>query len=779
MFKFYLLSSVRHLMKFKFYSLINIIGLAISFSIAIIIGLFVFTEFSTDSHVPDANRVSRIVYNLGGLSVPDATAYEHSTPGVEAVTLIRGFSSGLYNTVISKDKKYQLDAIEVDSNFFKVFSYPLIYGDIDKVLSSESILLSKSKALEIFGNIDPVGKMLLVRHEMYEMTFGLFVRGVFNDLPANSSMQYNAVVYDEWLRADNDPMMTAYCHYLKLDEGVDRGLVEARVLKQLAEYRGDDINEVEIKGFAEYNDMYFNEISGYPHRKGNKQQTVVYLVISLLIVLIAGFNYFNLSLAISGKRSKEIGIRKILGCEGHVLFKQFMTEMIIVGVLAIGFALVIAEVALPAISARLHFNVDLDLYQYHGLYLIFTILVGFVIVLMAALFPIFLMLRVKSTEALNGKLFHDFSAVNIRRMMIVFQLSISSFLIICSIMILAQLSYLRSQPLGYSSKGVVFSYMNVMQAQFPEAFASEVRMSPHIKEVSYSNAIPGMVEMMISGEYNQQRYDIYSLPCDERYLDVMGIELLKGRNLQKSDRMDTVPHVILNEKACEIFGEDILGKTIKDTFHGDVKVVGICKNFFIQNPALGYSPVMMICERKSEQRNAMLVKFEENHEKAGIEYLEDKYESFSPGMLPEFIQADQLFEKEFDQDKELSQSFTFFTLFAILLACLGMFGMSVFSSEQRVREVGIRKVLGASSKRVLFMQLKEYFLLVVIANIIVIPLSYYLLNEWLSRFAFHVNLKWYYFFITFGISLFLSVIAVGVMAVKMSRLKPVEVLKYE
>ncbi|MFA8298540.1 MAG: ABC transporter permease [Hyphomicrobiales bacterium] len=780
----YIRSSVRSLLRYKLFSFLNVIGLSIAITIALVIFLFVNHELTTDKHIKNADHIARAYLSTDVISVPMANIYEDKMPSLEALTLVYTFSSGVYSTLLVDDNQYNVTAIEVDSNYLKVFEYPLIFGDPQTALREHnSILLSESKAKAIFGNENPVGRQIQSINVNSKAKENLVVTGVFEDFPSNSSRKFNVVVHDKGVRAQGDWNISSYCHYLRLNDNANIEDATQEIYKAAEDFVKELGGNNQMPAREEFrlvpiSEIYFSDISFSRHGKGNLDLIYTYLCIGILIILIAGFNFINLTSSIANKRAKEIGVRKVMGVSKRSIFMQLILESVITCLTALIISLVFLEIVITPIASYLSETMSLSIYQQGGIFLYGSILGAIFLGIIAGLYPALVISSFSPIKAIKGELDRGLKGLRMRRVLIVIQFVVSVILIISTIVILSQVNYIKNKNLGFNKEQVVFIGLNKKIIKQDASVLDELNQSPYIKSSSFAYSPPGFKQMAWGASINNEDCEIMVYPVDENYFDLFEMEMLKGEKFSRHQKNDTTNYCILNETAAKKFSTEVVGEKA-DMFVGSVKVIGVCKDYYVNNPAKGVPPIALLLSKNNFCKDLLIVKLEKGQTVNGINFLEDYWsKNYSHyNFYMRFL--DETFNRQYKKEERLSEMFAFFAIFSIFIACLGLFGLSAFMAEQRTKEIGIRKVLGAHESSLIRMQAKEYIILVFIANIIAWPIAYYFMNDWLNNFVSHISFKWYFFVLALIVSLFITMLTVSYMAMKASRLNPIDVIKNE
>lgn len=785
MLKHYLKTAIKNLLRFKLFSFINILGLSIGLCISLSIFLFTSKELSYDRHIKDVDRIYIGTYNWGMLNVPVISTYEQQMPEIEAVSLLSPFYIGA-SDIKFEENQFPVRGLEVDSNFMKVFQHPVVYGDPEKAFQNKnSIVITQSTAQKLFGNTNPIGQEVtrIISRNQKEDPF--IVDLVIEDLKSNSSLQFDALYHQPGIRTQKDASEWSFIHYIKLKEGSDYSKVNDAWIKNILPFIGkeDQIEDKdarpELCGLFPLSDVYFKMGGRSNHRAGNLTMVWIYLGVGILILLIACFNFINLNSAIANKRFKEIGVRKTLGATRKSLFLQLTGESIFTCFISFVLSIIMIEVLFRYLSEWMNINYQLDLFGAQIGVLLLMVLGVVLLGVFSGLYPAAIMSAYQPIAVVKGTMAKGKSALFFRRTLIVVQFVISVFLIIFTSTILSQLNYIKSIPLGFKKEQVAFFSMPQTppsnSEMNPETMLYELEQSPYIEIASFGHSVPGNMGMGWGRDFKEKEYYFKGLPCDDKYLEIMGIEMLKGRKFLPEDSKKKQAVIIINECAEKMLGEEnIIGQKI-----GGNEVIGVCRDFFIENPSKGHTPVMLHAQKGSWKMRNIVMRLNPDNYSAAIDYVNNYITTHYPAETPNVRFLDKSFDQEFRESESLSVTFIFFACLAVFIACLGLFGLSIFMAEQRTRIIALHKIMGAERSDIIRMQIMEYVRLVIISNIISWPLAFYAAIKWLDQLVNATSFHWYIPPIALMISLVISLGTVSYISFKVSRLNPVDTIKHE
>lgn len=799
MFRNYFKIAWRKIQKNKLYSFINILGLSTGLAACILIGLYVFNELSYDKFNTNSERIARVTMEYGGGGSSEQTAVtgnkvgpqlKRTFPQVESYVRMMKSSRVIANGTNAFDEKNILYA---DADFFKVFSFKLLQGNTSSALSDPyTIVLTKSIAKKYFGNENPIGKTLRVDDVRdYEIT------GIVADPPINSQIKYDILLSFNSLGASKDEVWfnANYVTYLLLHESSQL----PRLQQQITAYM-KDVSKNELKmsngDFLSLNLEPFEKVHLYSsldsglEPNGSIMYVYVLGIIALLILLIACVNYTNLSTAQSMQRSTEIGIRKVLGAGRSSLFWQYIGESAIITTVSIILAFLISIILLPLFSSVTGSNFSIsNLLQPSSI--IMVIAFGIVASFLAGAYPAFAMSRIGLVKILKSGFHGASSGGALRKSLIVFQFTISVFLIIVTIVVLRQLTFIQKKDLGFDKDQVlVLPVNNKMKAGY-DALKKAISLNSGVLSVTGAYDDPVFVQwgdgITANNGKDQKSLSVTAMPVDLDFIKTMNMKIVAGTTFTPADFLlqDTSNNnknyrntFILNEKAVRDLGwtpEDAIGKTISKGQEGTIKAV--VKDFHFSSMHTPIGPMVIFLDTSNIRE--ILVKIKADNVASTLSALKATWNERVPFRPFEYHFLDESFEKIYTTEQRAGKVFTIFSLVAIILACLGLFALAAFTTLQRTKEIGIRKVLGADVSSIAFMVSKEFIMLIVIAILIASPIAWFLGNQWLQGFAYRTSLGWWIFIASGLVALFIALATVSYHAVKAARANPIKSLRTE
>jgi putative ABC transport system permease protein len=809
MFSNYLKITFRNLARNKTFSFINIFGLAAGLATCLLIMLYIKDEASYDQHHINGDRVYRVAFMSGAnketwaaAPAPLAWALKNDLPEVEEVTRLLTLPEIQVMTLKVNQPSKSIQFIErngyyVDSTFFRVFTYDFIHGNPASALSQpNSIVISGQIANKFFGKENPIGRTMVVVTPFGEMNYT--VNGVFDNtrnkshIPANYLLSMRNRDMGTWVDVANSWASNNIFHtYARVKEGTERTAFEKKLTPWFDHHAGDlkaaGINKALF--LQPLRDIYLrsnigNEIAA------NGNITYLYILgsIAAFILLIACINFMNLSTARSERRAKEVGVRKVMGVRKSELVYQFLGESLIMCIIAMMLALVLVSLFLPYFNTLTQKNLQPfdqpDMLIWIG---VLTLVTG----LLAGLYPAFYLSAFRPVAVLKGKIINHFSAIAIRKGLVVFQFTVSICLIFGAIVIWQQLNYLGKQQLGFNKNQQLILPLtlgfNSTESNYT-ALKNEMMKMPQVRSVTGATSYPGATSLLndmlfyAEGKTARDIVDIHLSAVQHDYIETLGFKLLHGRTFSADFRADS-NCIILNETAIKNLGYDpatAVGKKIYydfASFHGHVKIIGVMKDFHFESLHSGIKPYGFTSFEFGNRYNYLVANLKTNNYSTVLADVEKIWKKVLPQSPFNYSFLDQDFQHNYEKDQLTSSVVLNFTVITILIACLGLFGLAAFSAEQRTREIGIRKVLGASVANVAALLSKDFIRLVLIAIVIASPLAWYVMNQWLQNFAYKVEIGWWMFAATGGLAIFIALATVSFQAIKSALANPVKSLR--
>ncbi|MEP6513432.1 MAG: ABC transporter permease, partial [Parafilimonas sp.] len=804
MIKNYFKIALRNLWKNKIFSIINIVGLATGLCCFLLITIYVLDELNYDRYNKNAQRIFRISSDIkfgGGELHSSQTSdmmgslLKKDYPDVEEYTRIYNNNG---NKLIKKGNEYinEANVAHVDSTFFSIFALPAIAGDTKTALKEpNTVVITESAARKYFGTTtDAIGKSVETNDKgqtVYKIT------AVIKDIPQNSHFHFDFLfsmknVDYQWGQLTSHNFHT----YLLLKPGTDYKELEKKFSQYIDKYVLPEAKQyMQISSMEDFkkagnkldylltpltNVHLYSDYSFELSPPGNIHYVYIFSAVALLILLIACINFTNLTTARSANRAKEVGIRKVLGTERKNLITQFLTESILMAVLSLVIAVVLAYFILPVfneIAAKsMHINI-----LFSPLILPILVALPFVVGIMAGSYPAFYLSAFKPIRVLKGKLQQGSKRGGLRNLLVVFQFATSIFLIIGTIIIFRQLNYIQTKNLGFNKDQVLIINDAYVLKKNSDAFKNEVIQMPGVISGTLSGYLPVSQSARNDNTYSKETVmdskngiNMQTWNTDYDYLKTMGIELKSGRNFSKDFGTDSTA-VIINETTEKFLGyNDPIGKNIYTVPDASGKttaytIIGVAKNFNYESLHQPIGPLAFFL-RKSTGLASFKVK--PDNISSLIKSIESKWKSLAPGMPFSYRFLDDSFSNMYSAEQRVGKIALIFSILAILIACLGLFGLATFIAEQRTKEIGIRKVLGASVNGIVQLLSKDFIKLVIIAFVIAAPFAWWAMNRWLQDFAYRINISWWIFLLAIGIALIIALATISFQAIKAAIANP-------
>ncbi|HEX6849239.1 MAG TPA: ABC transporter permease [Chitinophagaceae bacterium] len=816
MIKNYLKVAWRNLMKNKIFSFINVFGLSIGLTCCMLIALYLHNELSYDSYHKNVNSI----YQLGTTFVkegkedrtantpaPMAKTMQLEFPEIEKSTrLLKMFADDrtLFQYIDANGNRnsfFESKGFVADSTFFQVLTYNFKEGDpATALMNPNSVVINEATAKKIFGRESPINKTLFISSS----TIGdgdFKVTGVFTDPPNPSHIDAGFILSagsgssNGFFGRQNDLASNNMFHtYFLLKPGVDAKKLEAKFPAFIDKHAAAG-----LKAMGFYKKQFLTAIKDV-HLHANTSSnvsppgSVTYLYIlgsiALFTLLIACINFMNLSTARSSKRAAEVGVRKVLGAEKASLIRQFIGESVIMSMIAFIFALVFAKALLPLFS-RLSAKEIVFSFQEHGILLVGFLLLALLTGLLAGSYPAFYLSSFQPVKVLKGKITNSLAANSLRKGLVVFQFVISAGLIVASVIINDQMQYLKNKDLGFDKDGqIVIPLRSSTAKNSYAALKEELKKNSQIENVGASMYYPGIINpsdmpLYKEGDNMNSAKRTFMNWTDASFLQTLGIKAVAGRLFSPEFPADTTFRMVLNEEAIHKIGfknsQDAIGKKVGIDWQGQTywwEIVGVVKNFHFVDLHTAIEPYGFQLNN-SQSFNYLVAHAKTNNIGSVLQSIGNTWKILNPNEPFEYTFLDDDFQKNYEADNRLASIVRNFTIIAILISCLGLFGLATFSAEQRTKEIGVRKVLGASVGNVVGLLSKEFLKLVFVAILIASPVTWFVMNKWLQDFAYRTNISWLVFAITAAIAIGIALLTISFQAIKAALANPVKSLRTE
>ncbi|HVU53634.1 MAG TPA: ABC transporter permease [Puia sp.] len=808
MFRNYLKIAIRNLTRNKLYSSINIFGLAAGLAVCLLIMLYIFDEASYDKHQKDGDRIYRLAYTSGpgeswsAQPAPVAFTLKAEMPEVEQVTRllkVPDLDRILLEYEQGPDTKkfFETNGYYVDSTFFQLFTYDFIYGNAASALSKRnSIVISGSVAGKMFGKENPIGKSLKVQLPFGDLVYT--VQAVFREnhkshIPAHFLMSMQSTDVGDWVSTQQSWATNNIFHtYVKLKPDTDPKVFEKRMTAFMDRHEGAELKAAGFKKshFIQHMpDIYLHSSLGNEIApNGNIRYLYIMGSIAAFILIIACINFMNLSTARSEKRAREVGVRKVIGAERASLIGQFLGESFLLCLIALVIALVLTQLLLPLFNQVT--QKDLQLSNNPGLgYWI----AGLAIVtgLFAGLYPAFYLSSFQPARVLKGKIVNSWSATALRKGLVVFQFTISVMLILGAIVIGSQLNYMKHQDLGFKKEQqLILPITSGEVAKNYTALRDELVKIPGVASVTSASTYPGIKNIndmpcYSEGRTSAQFTDVSMVATKDDYFETLGLKLLYGREFARDSRADS-NNIILNETAIRDMGYNpatAVGRRVNWDWHGGkyhMTISGVVKDFNFESLHTAIKPLgFTINGFFANPSNYTIVRLQTGNYTQALKDVERIWNKINPSAPFEYSFLDQDFQRNYEKEERTSHIVIDSTAIAIFIACLGLFGLAAFSAERRTKEIGIRKVLGASIMNITMLLSGEFIRLAGLAILIASPLAWYGMHLWLRNFAYPITISWWMFAVAGGLAIVIALITVSFQSIKTAVSSPVKSLRTE
>jgi len=799
MFKNYFIIAIRNLVRQKGYFFINLLGLTIGLTACLLITFYVNNELSYDRFHEKGDLIYRIGYKTKApsgeiLKMPITEyrlkdAFESYFNQIDEFVRI-GMPGSFY--IEYEDKKFYQEKVSlVDENFFDVFTYKWIAGDKETALDKPFTgVITESVAKKFFGNTSPLGKRIRIYHETGEAE--MTITGVIEEMPENAhfhisilgSMKTGKYIYNEM--ALNNWGETTQFSYILLPEEVSIESLKKLSKDFLKETR--DLTDDDLL-FQPLFDIHLKSNTRFEiETNGNLRNVIIFSIIALFILLIATINYMNLATARSTKRAMEVGIRKILGAKRKNLIFQFIGEAIIISFIAIWLSVALADLLLPKFNQLAGKEITIN-WMNNLWAILLTFIVSIIIGIISGSYPAFVLSSFKPLKVLKEKIKFSSSNSFLRKILVVLQFTISITLIICTLVVFIQWRYMHNKPLGIDPSNIVM-IRNPGVEQY-ELFKQELLKNPAIISVTGSNKRPTHnlnSNLPYKAEnVNSKDKSIKIITVDYDFFETLGIEIIQGRSFSKSISSDEHSSFIINETAMKEFGwKNAVGKsfetmTIDSSGNNWLprrgQIVGVVKDFHFESVHNKIPPIAFFIDHN--WRDWISIKISSANTSKTINHIKKVWNTMDTERYFNPVFYDESIDALYRSEKRFFLLFIIFSVLAISIACLGIFGLASFTAEQRTKEIGIRKVMGASVSTIISLINKEFIKLVILSNIISWPIAWYFMRNWLNNYTYRIDLTIWPFIISGLIAISIALLSVSYQAYKASRTNPVNALRYE
>jgi putative ABC transport system permease protein len=789
MFKNLVKTAVRHILKHPGYSFLNVLGLTLGITSALFLLIYVGDEVSYDRYHEKADRIYRVSSKITETDdqftwivaqIPFGPQVAQDYPEVEAYVRFINMPRALYKY---EDKEFvEEDFFYADSALFDIFTYKVIRGDArSALLEPNKIVLTETAAVRYFGDADPVGKTLTEGTTTYEVT------GVIEDVPFNSHFRFGALAsrtnlperIGSW---GNFGVFT----YLLFPEGLDVKAFEEKMQGMYAAYMEPIFGPVNVK--VEYLLEPIKEIhlystkSGEPEPTGSITYVYIFAIVAIFLVLIAAMNYMNLATARSSSRAREVGLRKVVGSRRGPLVLQFLSESVIFTIISLVISIILLMALLPKLNLLAGKSFDMNVI-YSPVVLLsmlgVVLLVGFI----GGNYPAFFLSRFSPVTVLKGEITQGSAGSLFRKILVVIQFTVSVIMIVCTLVVFRQLNYLKTMDQGFDQKNVISLDLNGPMARKYPVLKQALLENPNVLYVSStSNQVgEGSGKLLFDVETDQgmTQRGINFAVVDHDFVEALGIKIVKGREFQADMPSDTLTGVIVNETFVNRMGwSDPIGKRVEagDENTLRARVVGVMKDYHQTGM---YNEIESLLLAYRTINNIVYIKISDDNTAQTLSHIESSWKEVFPDHPYSYTFLSERFNRQFESDEKRGLIFTLFTILAILIACLGLFGLASYTVEQRTREIGIRKVFGANERTILKLVTRDFLILSLISIVIAFPIAFYFMSNWLENYVYKSSMGAVVFILAGLLTLVITFATISFKAYQAAVTNPADSIKTE
>lgn len=787
MIKNYLLITFRNLLRNKAFSFINIFGLAFGISCSLIIFLWVRDELNTDGFHVNNDRLYKILenqtysggrmYTFSSTPGPMAPVLKDEFPEIELATRITWEERRLFQ--FGEKNFYEVGRF-VDQDFILMHTFPLVKGDINTCLKDiHSIVISKVMAKKFFGDDDPIGKALVM-----DAGDSFSVTGILDDIPTTSSQQFEFLISFEWFFNKNKDWISSWGNNnirttIMLKAKTDANLFAQKLKHEINKHTEESKNtELFIQPLK---DAYlYGKFENGIQAGGRIEYVRIFFVVAVLVLVIASINFMNLTTAQSSKRAKEVGLRKTVGAVKSQLTSQFLAESMVMVIFSSSIAIVITYLMLPFFNDIAGKKLSLDLLDIQPL-IIFSSVIIFT-GLVSGSYPALYISGFNPASVLKGQMKSGTDAALFRKILVVVQFSLSIILIISTLVVFRQMDFIKSKDIGMERKGVAYMWMKGDMQKHRDAIREELMKDPAIEIASLSSANPidfgnSTSGLEWEGKDPKEQILFSNFSVDYNFVQSLGMTMKLGRTFKQEFSTDT-SNFIINEAAAKAMGfENPVDKPLTLWKNRKGKIIGMVKDFHFQDVHTKVEPLFMLYD--PDWFNVIFVRYKEGQLSGALKAMEKISKQYATAYPFESNLLDQDWDNLYKTEDRFGKLFNYFSGLSIIISCLGLFGLSAFSAQQRTKELGVRKVMGASVAGLMQLMAKEFALLVLIAVLIGCPIGWYAMNWWLKTYAYHVEVGTITLIIAASLCLLVSMLTVSYHSAKAAMINPVKSLRYE
>ena len=783
-------TAIRHILKHFGYSILNILGLTLGITSALFLIIYVSDEVSYDRYHKNADRIYRVSskiqepddqFTWNVAQIPFGPQVVKDYPEVQSSVRFINMPRALYKY---EDKEFNEENFYyVDSTLFDIFTYKVIKGEVKSaLLNPKKIILTEKIATRYFGKTDPIGKTLTTGTDSYEVT------GVIEDVPTNSHFRFDAVA----ARSNLPKQLGSWGNfgvftYLLFPPNFDVKAFEIKMQGMYETYMKPIFGAMNIKINYILEPItrihLYSTNAGEPEPTGSITYVYIFAIVAIFLVLIAAMNYMNLATARSTRRAREVGLRKVVGSRRTPLVMQFLTESVVFTFISLIISIILLAILLPKFNQLAGKSFDLHIIYGH---VVLLTLLGIILVvgIFGGSYPAFFLSRFSPVTVLKGEITQGSAGSLFRKILVVIQFAVSVIMIICTLVVFRQLNYLKTMDQGFDQSNVIGLQLNnqAMTRKYP-VLKQILLENQNIKYVTSTNTSvgegSGKVIFNVETDQGMVQKGVNFAVVDHDFVETLGIKITTGRDFQKDMPSDTLTGVVVNETFVNRMGwKEPIGKKVElgdaNTIRG--RVIGVMKDYHQTGMYNNIESLLLIWRPLN---NVIYIKLSGNETKSTISYIEQKWKDVFPDQPFTYTFLEDRFNRQFQADEKRGLIFTMFTILAILIACLGLFGLASYMVEQRTKEIGIRKVFGASESTILKLISKDFLILVTVGIIIAIPVAYYFMNHWLQNYVYRTNVGITIMIIAALLTILITFITISFKAYQASVMNPARSLKSE
>jgi putative ABC transport system permease protein len=789
MLKNLLKTALRHIVKHFGYSILNILGLTLGITSALFLIIYVSDEISYDRYHDKADRIYRVSSKITEpddqftwivAQIPFGPQVVKDYPEVQSFVRFIPMNRSLFKY---EDKEFnEENFFYVDSTLFDIFSYKVLKGEVKSaLLEPKKIILTERTARKYFANSDPIGKTLTSGTNTFEVT------GVIQDVPSNSHFRFDAIAsrnnlpkqLGSWgyfgvftyllfpkdfnIKAFETKMLGMYDTYMK-------SIFESIKMKIKIEYILEPITKIHL----------YSKKAGEPEPTGSITYVYIFGIVAIFLVLIAAMNYMNLATARSTRRAREVGLRKVVGSRRGPLIMQFLSESIVFTLISLLISLILLYILLPKFNLLAGKSFDFHI-MYSAVILLTLSGIILVVGIIGGSYPAFFLSRFSPVTVLKGEITQGSAGSIFRKILVVIQFTVSVIMIICTLVVFRQLNYMKTMDQGFDQKNVISLQLNQGMVRKYPSLKQILLANPNIKYVTSTNTSigegSGKVVFNVETDQGMVAKGVNFTVVDYDFVETMGIRISNGRNFQLDMPSDTLKAVVVNETFVNRMGwKDPIGKKVELGTAVQGRVIGVMKDYHqtgmynaIESLLLVYRPF----------NNIIYLKLSGTDTKATLGFIETKWKELFPDQPFAYTYLSERFNRQFETDEKRGLIFTMFTVLAILIACLGLFGLASYMVEQRTKEIGIRKVFGANEGIILRLISRDFLILVTIGIVIAVPVAYYFMSRWLQNYVYRTNIGVLLILISALLTIAITFLTISYKAYQASVMNPANSLKTE